>query len=199
MLTTKENIKSLLDIPTVQTAYDSLIEGLINGISSFIIGQARWNLVSPKDESNAEVDVIEIVKNKDISKTLQVKNYYPLKSITKIEIESGGTFATPTYTEVDAETYIIDDTMENTIAFENNLTVGKRYRITYKGGYMPDEIPEDLKLLVNQLVCKEFNNRKSQGMTEEKVGEVDIKWGEVKLTDPQIDILNKYKYFWYVV
>ena len=81
--------------------------------------------------------------------------------------KTGGTFAVPTFEEVSADTYRIAFDLKNFVCFEN--LIGGLYKFTYKAGYIynvpavegvENTLPKELTKLCNNLVIKEFNNRK---------------------------------------
>jgi hypothetical protein len=182
------NVKSFLGI-TVAT-YDSLIELLINGCSEWIENEISRVI---KDDGN---DVVELYDGDfDSSGRCQISTRkWPINSITKIEYATGD-LGSPTWTEFDSSNYTYDaiaGIIYFTASLSSILPNRQNIRVTYQGGFTSGNEPSDLELACIKMTAKEFDKRKSQGVTQESVGGGTVTWNEQ--VDPEVlKIIRKYR------
>jgi hypothetical protein len=67
-------------------------------------------------------------------------------------------------------------------------------RATYKAGFTNKTLPDDLKLAILKIVGKLWNQRKSDGIKNENLGDAGITWSDFLSPDIAM-ILSKYKKF----
>jgi len=191
-LTDVATVKSFIDL--TGSTYDNLIELLVNACSEWIENETGRVLLA------SEEDVIEL-HDGDFDYSGQNKIFakqYPINSITSIEYKTGS-LDNPTWVEFTENDYVVDE-RAGIIHFTNSfggslkslLPNRQNIRLTYQGGY--DNAPSDLALACIKMVAKEFNKRKSQGVTAESVGGGSVTWNEQ--VDPEvIKIIQKYRRF----
>jgi hypothetical protein len=68
------------------------------------------------------------------------------------------------------------------------------YRISYKAGYADTDAPDNLKLAILKLVGKLWNQRKSDGIKTENLGDAGISWEE-HLSPDIASILSRFKMY----
>lgn len=166
-LTTKADIKTLLSISS--STYDNVLDDLIEKGSLFIEKFLNREFF---DEGESATELFD-----GGIQTLKVKKY-PINSIASISLRSGN-FDSPSWQDYSASgDYIIDsDTGE--IHFVFTLPRGFRnIRVIYDGGFADPstEAPADIRNACEKLVMKEFNKRKAQGISVEKIGDLSINW-----------------------
>lgn len=189
-LTTVANQKSYLGI-TVST-YDTLLEIFINGCSAWIERKISRVLIKPAS------DAVEL-HDGDFDATgryMIFARQYPIASITSIEYKSGS-LGSPTWVAFNSNDYTFD-AEAGIIYFNASLSSilpnRQNIRLTYKGGYASGSVPSDLELACLKMVAKEFDKRKSQGVTSEGVGGGNVGWNED--VDPSIlSIIKTFRRF----
>lgn len=189
-LTTKEKVKALLNITS--TSFDTVLDELIKGVSSFFYGEVDYDI-------KYEAGVTE-TKRGNFSKNLYLSKKLNVIEVTKVEKQNGGTLRTPTFEELDIETFIVDPETQNSI-LSDNIYDNSYYRITYNGGYLIDftnetdpikhNLPADIVKCCNDLVIQQYLKRKSQGISDEMFEGSKILWRE-DISDYAKNVLFKY-------
>lgn len=191
-LTTVANEKSYLGL-TVST-HDTLLELLINACSEWIENECGNRTLQDSGEDITELhdgDFDGTNRNKIFPKQ------WPLNSITSIEYKTGS-LSSPTWVEFTTDEYTTDDVAG--IIYFTGFTSGlssihpnrQNIRLIYQGGFTTT--PSDLELACLKMTAKEFDKRKSQGVTKEGVGGGAVDWNEE--LDPSVSkIINKYRRF----
>jgi len=106
---------------------------------------------------------------------------------------NSGTFGTPVWTAFNADNYklITDEGM----VYMDVMYAGKQnIKVVYTAGYAAGSIPDAIQLAVKKLVSAAYNQRKSDGVTNENAGPASINWGKIFTDDIKI-MLDPYKRF----
>ncbi len=173
MITTLEKTKLYLGINTAM--HDALINELIGGSQSFM-----------ETFCNRKFEQADYVEEEHTGgkREVQIHNY-PLVELNALTDANGGTYSDDDYT-INSRNGCI---RLKSGRFPEGLGMVK---ITYKGGYTEDHMPSDLLVTLWQLVGLAFEQRKSQGKSQERVNSSEIVW-ERLLTETQKKTLLKYK------
>lgn len=187
-LTTSTAVKSYLDISA--STWDTLLGNLITQCTEWIEGYCGGRrFVKP---SSAVTEYYDGDRDDD-GRTILFLKSYPIVSITSISYMSGA-YNAPTWNLFDAASYYLPDTTKNEVHFAE-LPVGRQnIKVIYTAGYESASLPNDLVLACIQLVARQFNKRKSQGVLNESVGGASLGWSN------ELDIelrktLNRYRSF----
>lgn len=182
-LTTLVQLKAHLDITA--STWDTVLEQMIDGATDYIesmCGQRRFKSTTYTaklfDGSPASDRCIRSI----------YLPHLPVTAVATVEYNIG-TPSNPSWQEfLDDDWIFYEDRGE--IRFASDLPVGRQnIRITYTAGY--STIPQDLEQLCIRLASREWNKRKSQGMSNENVGGMSINW-QTTLEDFDRDIISKY-------
>jgi hypothetical protein len=176
-ITTKDTVKLFLGI-TASTD-DALLTKMCDWLTAFVQSYCQKKFI---EETITE----EIYNSKDFKFSLFLDNA-PLSEMTKLERRVSDT----TW-----ETLVVNED------YEINLTTGfirffqidtgvADIRATYKTF---GNIPADIEMIATQLVARAYNKRKSQGVSQESLGEASIQWGNL-LTDDDKAVLNNHRRF----
>jgi hypothetical protein len=130
---------------------------------------------------------------------------------------TGGTISSPTYTQVDADTYVkrlnagfvqflyghaptVSNAVVPDVASNTNVEL---FKVTYKAGYVIDfatlannTLPLDIEDFVVRLVTGRFNRRKGAGIITETVEGASITWADPTTSDLTEDdnaVIKKYE------
>lgn len=182
---TVAQIKTYLD--ETSTTWDTVLENLIDECTLWIekyCGGRRF--------LQSGNDITEYYDGSDKNKIFL--RSWPIISITSISYATGD-FDNPTWTPfVAASEYKRDDRkgVLNFVALPQGI---QNIKVVYKGGYTAANlVPDDIRIALKKLVAKEFNKRKSQGITGESIGGSSVSWNEN--IDPSIqEILDQYRMF----
>jgi hypothetical protein len=189
-LTSKTRVKSLLGISG--SSYDAVIDSLINGLSSFIEGVCNRIF----QEATYTDEFFDGVEGRFIYPT-----EYPVTTLTSLFYNSG-TPANPVWVAFDANYYVLDK-RNNAIYFDAGMPCGFRnIKATYVAGYKIDwtaetdsakhTLPFDLSMIVDELVTKAFNKRKSQGYSNENIDGASVGYDK-EMTAEQKSVISKYQ------
>ena len=177
-ITTKDNVKSLIGLSG--STDDTLLGMMCDWLTAFI-----QNYCDKKFVEQTVTD--EIYSSQDFKWDFWLLNA-PLKSITsfKKKLSPDADFIdlvlNTDYQVEMASGYIRMNQIDNGIA---------DLKITY---VTLENIPKDIEMVATQLVARAYNKRKSEGVTQESVGEATIQWGSL-LTDADKAILNGHRRF----
>jgi len=184
------------------TDFDAVLEDLLNEAADLIESQVGRNIV------DQGTDITEI-QDADFANEgkyfVQLKNY-PVNNFTSIAFNNG-TSSTPVWSVEDADNYTRDDILgaiyfaDNFSPFNYPIIAGRQnVRIIYQAGYvlsgglMPAGAT-DLMLALHMLAAKLYNQRRSQGLSAEKVGNTSIVWNDKTEKSLQEILARHTRYF----
>jgi len=177
MLITAENFRSYISLDT--SDYDGIIEMLISGAVSWI----EVMLSNKIDEDSVE----EYFDGDEIDENVYLANNLNIKDLT-VEYDSDGSWvAVP-----DTDYVFYKD--QGIVKLDNVRSGELNYKISYKAGYTDSDVPDDLKLAILKLVGKLWNQRKSDGIKTENLGDAGIAWEE-QLSPDIASALSRYKMY----
>lgn len=180
-LTTLTKVKAYLGISV--STFDTVLETLIDGCTEWIeeeCGNRRFFDAGTDATEYHDGDYDSTGRNKIFPKR------WPINSITSISYRTGN-LGSPTWVAFTTNDYEKND--DAGIIYLSLPSGRQNIKLIYKGGYTT--IPADLDMACVKLVAKEFDKRKSQGLTQESVGSASISWNED--IDPEVKrIIRKY-------
>jgi len=178
---TASEVKAHIDESS--STWDTIIESLIDQCTKYAMNYCggRRFVVPSADETEYY----------DGDKMLFLKSY-PVTSLTGLYYRSGD-YNNPTWNLYNPATDYIIDEQKGIVEFIGRPSGTKYIKAVYKGGYASiSAVPADVKLAVILAVAKEFNKRKSAGITNESIGGGSIAWNK----DPEfLHLLDAYKRF----
>lgn len=157
--------------------YDGVIDTLISGAVGWI--EAMINNKIKEDT------VEEYFDGDEIDGDVYLANNLNLKDLS-VEYDSDGS-----WTAVPDTDYIFYRD-QGIIRLKSVRTGELNYKISYKAGYADADTPDNLKLAILKLVGRLWNQRKSDGIKTESLGDASIAWEE-HLTPDVASILSSYK------
>lgn len=188
-LTTLARVKLRLNIPTLTTTWDTLIENLINGATAFIEGETGRSFKS--------ATVTNELYSLDFGQTLVTLRRWPVASISTIEYRTGSV-GSPTWVAVPANDYeLIGDGKQGVLKIYNGIWGPNCLRVTYVAGYVIDftteanHLPQELSDLCERLAAARFKKRESEGKDQESAQEVSITWSK-GLNDDDKALIRRY-------
>lgn len=202
-LTTKQRIKDRLQLNQTVTTFDGLIDSLILAVG------ARIEQMCAR-EFTADTHTNELYDGSDIYGTRQsnliLKNS-PVTSISSFQYKTGLN-SDPDWFDFSADDYDIDQSA-GLIYMSGNLPSGKQnIRLTYVAGYEIDftdstsspqsvgaghTLPYDLTEVCEEVVCRLFKRRDSEGRTQESFQESSITWSENVFSKENLVTINNYR------
>lgn len=147
MLVELDELKEYLQIET--TSFDIKLTQILKGIDSRVKKHCGRSF-----ERDTQTEIIQFDYGTGFL------NNTPISSITKIEDFEGNSYD-----------YILID--PNTGEIELYFLTNRRYKVTYEGGMLVEDIPEDLKLAVKKWCEFEYNNQ--TGLTNFSMDSVSYK------------------------
>lgn len=184
-LTSLTAVKAYLGISV--STYDAILESLIDECTVWIENELGGRRIF-----NDEEDVTEYHDGDDgTGKNKIFPKRWPIVSITSLSYNSG-TPGTPVWTAYTADDYELDKEA-GIIYMGSALPRGIQcLKLVYEAGFA--DIPLDLSIACKKMVAKEFDKRKSQGVTQEGVGGGNVTWNEN--VDPSVSqVFKKYRRF----
>ena len=187
--TSVANVKAYLGISGA--TYDTLIELFINGCTDWMEQEMGGRRIFD------DAVVSNELHDGDWDHTGRCKIFpkrWPINSITSVEYKTGS-LSSPTWVAFTTDEYVTDDAagiMYFTSSLSSMVPNRQNIRITYQGGYTT--IPSDLELACIKMVAKEFDKRKSQGVTQESVGGGTVTWNE-EVDQEIMQIIRRYRRF----
>lgn len=176
-ITTNTTVKSFLGI-TASTD-DALLSLMCDWLTAFIESYCSKKFVQ-------QTITDELYNSKDFKFSLYLDNS-PASSITTFKKkQSDGTWKDL----VEGTDYDANLSIGLIRLFEIDNGIGD-LKITYVVG---GTIPKDLEMVATQLVARVYSKRKSEGITQENMGEASIQWGAL-LNDSDKAILNNHRRF----
>jgi hypothetical protein len=95
--------------------------------------------------------------------------HYPISTLTKV-YENVNFIADPIWNDITADTFL--ETESGQVYLHRGFYDKERhYKVQYKAGYKNDKIPEDIKQACIDIITYLYQNRKSQGLKSEQLGE----------------------------
>jgi hypothetical protein len=159
--------------------YDSVIEFLISGA-------VNWIEVMVNNKIKQDT-VTEFFDGDEIEDDVFLDNNLSLKDLT-VEYDSNGSWvAVP-----DTDYVFYKD--QGIVRLKTVRSGELNYRISYKAGYADTDAPDNLKLAILKLVGKLWNQRKSDGIKTENLGDAGISWEE-HLSPDIASILSRFKMY----
>ncbi len=184
-LTTVAKVKIYLSISV--STYDDFFEDLIDSLTDYIEKECGGRRFKDEGSDLTEIydgDFDRIGKNK-----IFLRNY-PVNAFTDVSHRSGD-FDNPTWNVFDAGTEYVREDENGILHFLGSLNPGRQnIRVRYQAGFT--SIPNDLDLLCQKIVAREFKRRRSQGSKNENLGGATISWNE-DLPDDAVRMINSYK------
>jgi hypothetical protein len=174
---TADEFKSYIGLTV--SDYDSVIEMLISGAVSWI--EVMLNNKIKEDSVEEYFDGDEIDDN------IYLANNLNLKDLT-VEYDSDGSWVAMS----DSDYVFYKD--QGIVKLDNVRSGELNYKISYKAGFTDQNIPDSLKLAILKLVGKLWNQRKSDGIKTENLGDAGISW-EDHLSPDIASILSRYKMY----
>jgi hypothetical protein len=180
-ITTNTTVKSLLGI-TASTD-DTLLSLMCDWLTAFIQNYCDKKFVE-------QTVTNEIYSSRDFKFSFYLLSS-PIKSVTSFaKKQSDGSF----------KALVVDQDYEIELSsgyiqmnqIDNGLADLKITYITL------ENIPKDIEMVATQLVARAYNKRKSEGVSQESVGEATIQWGAL-LTDADKAVLNGHRRFTSVI
>jgi hypothetical protein len=183
-----EHCKKLLEIDSKEKAFiELLIFSATAEIETYTGRKLKQREIRELHDGCNQIDVI--------------LKQYPLKEVISLKVDSKRNYPEDTIINADYYTCFIpyaDDDMES----QSEIILAEGYRfpkgrnnieIIYSAGYTEEEIPEDLKTAVTELV--EWNYKR---LKNRQIGEVNLKYGQktqLETTIPQHieDLIEPYK------
>ena len=194
-LSTVANIKTF--IGESSSTYDDLLGLLLDTATDWIeeyCGNRR--LMGDTTSNGALISTTEYYDGKP---TIQLKQF-PVVSITSVSYASGD-LDNPTWNALDPKTQFVVNKTTGQLKLLISVPIAtQNIKVVYTGGYVGTAAagavlrPKNLELACLKMVAKEFNRRKSQGITNESIGGGSIAWDQD--LDPSVKkILDGYKRF----
>lgn len=159
-LTTVSNVKDYLGINV--TTFDSVLDLIVDGVNQGIENKLN-QVFSSATYTNEEYDILK-------DTTILVLKRAPVITFTQLQYkDSPLNEDEDSWTTIDSDEYKVD-LGSGIITWNSQFQKGKqRYRVTYTAGYAT--IPDDITLAATILSSSYFNNRKSQGVQSETLGQ----------------------------
>lgn len=185
-LCTLDEIKTYRGISS--SSYDTLLQLLIDSCSTWVESYLGTRKIYDDD--------ILITEYHDGDRYAQGKRSiflqtYPITSIIGVYYSEEDDLSNPTWTAFsDSTDYVVNPKTGEIKFFYGIGKSVQNIKVEYKGGF--SAIPSDIKLACIFLVTKQFDKRKSQGITNENLGQGGIGW-ELFLTRDLVQILNQYR------
>ncbi len=174
---TVEEFKNYISLNT--NDYDSVIAVLISSVVSWIEVMVNNKIKQGTFEEYFDGDEIE--------SGMYLQYNLNLKDLT-VQYESNGSWVTLPDTE-----YLFY-TDQGVVKLKSVRYGEMNYKVNYKAGFTDQDVPDNLKLAIMKLVGKLWNQRKSDGVKTESLGDASISW-EQYLTDEITSILSGYKMY----
>lgn len=95
--------------------------------------------------------------------------HYPVSTLTKV-YENVNFIADPIWNDMTADAYLKAESGQIYV-YSGFFNKERHYKIQYKAGYKSDKIPEDVKQACVDIAAYLYQNRKSQGLKSEQLGE----------------------------
>ena len=192
-LTTVARVKSRLEIDSGTTTWDALLAELINGMSSFIEGEAGRRLVSAVYTNEAYT--------LDDGQTILMLRQYPVTAIASIQFRAGSV-ATPAWTTLTADEWEQQNSGRDDLGIIRlymSLRGTNAIRVTYTAGYTINftteashTLPYELSDLCERLVARRFKKRESEGKASEGASAGGTLAWEKEMSDDDKRILRRY-------
>ena len=174
---TVDDFKSYISLSA--SDYDGVIAVLISGVVSWIEAMTNNKI--------KEVAVEEYFDGDDIDGDIYLANNLNLKDLT-VQYENDGSWVALSDTE-----YVFYK--DQGIVKLKSVRWGElNYKISYKAGFSGQDVPDNLKLAILKMVGRLWNQRKSDGLKTESLGDACIAWEE-QLTPDVASILSGYKMY----
>jgi len=199
-LTTLNRAKQILEISG--SSKDAVLTMLILGASKFIETYCKRQF--------ARQEVVQELLNGKGGKSLYVKRFPIIAGQTILVERIAGVNSTSDWDDIDANAFVVDYpagrfVMNGSNAWQTGSIGGdfrqgtQNYRATYTGGfYMPKDtqyqdgtdddldLPFDLEMACISLVGSSFRQRKSRGISSQKVFQVSLTFSKGLQDDPDL-------------
>lgn len=196
-LTTVARFKTYHGLGSLTTAQDTILEGIINAVSSYIMRYTGRVFKS-------QIFTSELIDSNG-GNALFVKNF-PIDSSAAFTLQvRDDVDNTSDWSTVDAEDYFIEYAT-GALYLLGNLNWGRgrqRYRATYTAGYsydnsatyLGDTEGADLEWAAWKLAAASWDARKDNpNVVSERLGDYSVTFGKVAFEDTQVkSVLDKYK------
>lgn len=182
---TVADVKTHLDISV--STWDTVIENLINMCTQYAMNYCGGRrFIAPASDETEYYDGDD--------KGMIFLDSWPVQSITSVSYASGD-YDNQTWTAYNAASDYRRDMKRGILHFGGLDRGVQNIRVIYTAGYADsDAVPWDLKLGIIEAVSKEFDRRKSQGVSAESVGGASVTWS--MKWDPNLTtILDNYRRF----
>jgi len=190
-LTTVARMKIFLGISSDK--HDGLLTLLINYTSEFIKTYTKRTLKSAT-YTQEEYDGTG-------TNTIILKNF-PVTTFTTLEVNTA-VDNVDDWDEIDSDDFWFYDDGRVVLVNGNFIEAPQKYRATYVAGYLIDfaneadttkhTLPMELEFACQKLVSAIFNTRKSEGYTQQKVGDLSVTLKKEVFNDKETRaILDKY-------
>lgn len=177
IMITAEDFKDYISLTT--SDYDSVIDVLISGAVS-------WAEIMVNNKIKEDT-IEEYFDGDEIDEDMYLQYNLNLKDLT-VKYESDGSWIILPDTE-----YVFYK--DQGIVRLKSIRPGEmNYQVGYKAGFTDSDVPDNLKLAILKLVGKLWNQRKSDGIKTESLGDASISW-EDHLTPDIASILSGYKMY----
>ena len=174
---TAEDFKDYISLTV--SDYDSVIDVLISGAVGWIEVMVNNKI--------KEATVEEYFDGDEIDGDIYLDNNLNLKDLTVEHGSDGNWVALP-----DTEYVFYKD--QGIVRLKSVRPGELNYKVSYKAGFTDTDAPDNLKLAILKLVGKLWNQRKSDGIKTESLGDASISWEE-HLTPDIASILSRYKMY----
>lgn len=195
-LTSLTNVKAYLDITS--TTYDSLLNTLITAISAQVENYCGRQFIY--DVNTPTVQYFDTDGETEIFlRNYPIETAYLNTNNGVIVKYQTGTWDNITWTDYQESSYILNPEIGK-VTFAGTLPKLTRYlQITYIGGYDDQVInlsttlvPQDLIQTVTELVTLNFNNRKSQGISNMSTEGQSVTFSNVSIPKEYYNRLSRY-------
>ena len=174
---TAEDFKNYISLNT--SDYDSVIDVLISGAVSWVEVMVNNKI--------KEDTVEEYFDGDEIDSDIYLSNNLNLKNLTVEYKNDGGWIVLP-----NTEYVFYKD--QGIVKLKSVRRGERNYKINYKAGFTDSDVPDNLRLAILKLAGKLWNQRKSDGVKNESLGDASISW-ENHLTLDIASILLGYKMY----
>lgn len=205
-LVTLDEVKEYMGIET--SDYDDLLNSLIDRMESFVQTYCQ--------RSFAEAERTEYYDGMIYNDGTLILNNWPVSAVASLYDDTARDF--PADSQIEADDFVVYEDggvlqllIDNSVEYASGSSrtsagfqVGRQnIKITYTSGYATDEVPEDLKGAIIELVSGKFNVRGQEGVKSERLGrwsrtfgtaqQQQFGIGAVPVTASITEVLDRYK------